>query len=1112
LAAEVYGWSAARRSLVNALMREKAAAVKNSGTGRTADRDSPLSFAQQRLWFLDQLEPHSAFYNIPGFGRLAITNIAAFHRALKEIVRRHEALRTRFAEVKGRPVQVIAAEQEVKVQSSDLRGQRAQEQENEIMRLSIAESQQPFDLEQGPLWRIRLVRLGETNYLLMVTMHHIISDGWSMGVFFRELAQLYEGLSVGRERPLPELPVQYADFARWQRETMQGEVLEKHLGYWKQQLAGAPEVLNLPWARKRPAVQSFRGAAYGFRIPAVLGELKRLGQEEGATLFMTLLAAFQVLLSRYTRSTDIVIGSPIANRTRAELEGLIGFFVNTLVLRGDLSGNPRFRELLRRIRIMTVDAYAHQDLPFEKLVEEIQPQRNLSYNPLFQVMMAGQNPATDIMLANGTLEVNEAVRFGTTSKFDLALFIGEHGPDIIAGFEYSTDLFEMSAIERMAGHLRTLLTSIAADPEQRLSELALLTAGERKQLLRQWSGRRQDLGVERCVHELFEEAVARHSEQVAVVSGERQLRYGELNARANRLARYLRRQGVGREAHVGICMERSLEMMVAVLGVLKAGGAYVPLDPHYPAERLRYMWENCGAGLLLADGAAAALAGFQGQVIDMDRAREEIEREEAHNLTPVASPDNLAYLIYTSGSTGRPKAAMLSHRSLQNVFMAQRELFGMSVGVKVVQFSSFSFDAFVFELLMSLLAGCQLHIPSWEIAKGGLGLTEFCQDHEIQIATLPISVARSLSSDLPDLQTLILAGERCPAEIPARWGLARRVFNAYGPTEGSIWTTAYLCEPSNDDPPIGRPIPNVEVYILDEELQPVPIGVGGQLCIGGVALARGYYGNPEATAEKFVPHPYSSKGGERLYLSGDLARYLEDGQIEFLGRMDEQVKVRGFRIEPGEIEAVLRQHEGVIDAVVGVREDKQQRERRLVAWVVGKEGAESGVEAGELREWLKGKLPEYMVPAWVVKVPELGLLPNGKIDRRRLPEPDGERPELRVPWVGPRTEMEEQLVKIWQEVLPVQRIGVRDSFFDVGGHSLLATQVMARIRDTFNVELALRTIFETPTIEALALVIHANRDTVHPVTAEQGSSAASYQGTSGEVAAAAFSGEEVGAG
>jgi amino acid adenylation domain-containing protein len=1034
----------------------------------------PLSFAQERLWFTDRLEPGSALYNIPGAWRLGgALDGAALERALGEIVRRHEALRTTFAEVNGSPVQVIAPFGGFSLPVEDLSGLGDADREAAVERRAGEEAVRPFDLAAGPLFRALLLRLGDEHHVLLLSMHHIVSDGWSMGVFFREFTALYAAYREGRESPLPELAVQYADFAVWQREQLEGEGLDRQLAYWRERLAGAPELLELPTDHPRPAVLTYRGASVPVELsPELLERLQALGRSEGTTLYMTLLSAFQVLLSKYAGSEDVVVGSPNAGRTRSEVEGLIGFFINALVLRTDLSGDPSFRETLRRVREVTLGAYEHQEVPFDKLVAELQPERSLSHSPLFQVMFTLQNAGAGGGALPG-LQVGGAGAAREDAKHDLYLALSASPRGLHGGLNYSTDLFEPATIQRMVRHLERVLEQVAADADVRLSRLDLLGEAERLLLVEEWNRTEAEYPADRCIHELFEAQAARRPDTVAIEYEGETLSYGSLNERANRLAHHLAALGVGPETRVGICQERGPEMVVSVLAVLKAGGAYVPLDPAYPAERLAFVLADAAVPVLVTQESlrAALPAGDSVVVVSVDGER--IAAERAENPDRGARPDQLAYVIYTSGSTGTPKGVMVPHRGVPNLAYAQARRFGIDDTSRVLQFASFSFDAAVAELFDALLAGATLVMGSREALLPGEGLLETLRRGRVTVATLPPPVLAMLAADdLPELRTVVSAGEAVDAATVERWSAGRAFVNAYGPTETTVCATSAACEADGRAPAIGRPLENVRVYVMDAAGQPAPAGVPGELYVGGVGVARGYLGRPGLTAERFVPDPFAVEGGARLYRTGDRVRWSARGELEFLGRVDQQVKIRGFRIEPGEIEGALRRSEGVADCVVVAREDVPG-EKRLVAYVVG------GVEAGVLREHLLRELPEYMVPSAFVSLDALPLTPNGKLDRKALPAPELASGE--EAYVAPRTPVEEMLAGVWAEVLGLERAGVTESFFDLGGHSLLAALVISSIRELFGVELPVRVLFEGPTVAEVAKAVEEMRRAELPV-------------------------------
>jgi amino acid adenylation domain-containing protein len=1033
----------------------------------------PLSFAQQRLWFLDQLYPGRSTYNIGRRIRIGgALELEALRRALDAIVARHEALRTSIIAIDGTPRQVVAPALSLPLPVTDLG--TMPHRDTEAQRLAVEEVRRPFDLARGPLFRAALFRVEPDEHLLVLSVHHIISDAWSLGVLFRELGALYRAFGRGEPSPLPDLPIQYADYAAWQRQTLQGETLERELTYWREQLEGLPPALELLTDRPRPTVQSSRGAKQSIVIPKPVSDgLKELSRREGATLFTTLLAAFHTLLARYTGQEDIVVGSPIAGRTQAETEGLVGFFVNTLALRLDLSGDPTFRELLHRAREVTLGAYAHQDLPFEKLVEELQPERDLRRTPVFQVALAYQNfPSHKLELPGLTLH-SEPAESGT-AKFDLMLYMWQRADGLRAVLEYNTDLFDPGTIISMLGQFQTLLEHIALDPDRRLSELPLCSHEERQQLLVDWNATAADYPEHRSVHRLFEEQAARTPQAVALVAGAERLTYRELDQRANRLAHYLRARGVGPDARVAVCLGRSSHLVVALLAVLKAGGAYVALDPAYPEERLRFLLRDAEAGVLLTEAPLkeGLPSGEAATVVCLDRELGSIARQPAEPVPSGVTAAHLAYVIYTSGSTGTPKGVGITHRNAVAFLTWAGQTTSGAAGARVLATTSISFDLSVYEIFGTLSWGGTVLL-----AESALELAERPELRASGAATLLNTVPSAaaalvrLGAVPPGLVRVNLAGEPVSrALVEALYAAgAGEVHNLYGPSETTTYSTAApLAAGELGVPGIGRPIANTRAYVLDGRLEPVPIGVPGELYLAGAGVARGYLGRPALTAERFVPDPFGpSAGGEpggRLYRTGDRARWRPDGTLEFLGRLDQQLKVRGFRIEPGEIETVLGRHPAVRTAVVIAREEVPG-DVRLVAYVVP-----DGVplDGGELHRFLAQRLPEYMVPAAIVVLASLPLLPNGKLDRRALPPPDRTDRADREDYVAPRTPVEQILAGIWAAVLRLERVGIRDNFFAIGGHSLLATQVVSRVRTAIGVELPLRALFEDPTVADLA--------------------------------------------
>jgi len=1033
-------------------------------------RSCRLSFAQARLWFLEQLRPGTPVHNIPAaFRLLGALDAAALQRALAEVSRRQEALRTSFQSVRGEPAQVVAPEPRVELRLVDLSREPRREREAAAWRVADAEARLPFDLGRAPLMRVILLRLAQEEHILVLVIHHLVADGWSLDVLYRELGALYPAFAGGRKSPLPDLPAQYADYTRWQHRWAAGETFRGQLGYWRERLAALP-TLELPTDRPRPAVQSGRGSHIGLGLDPTLAEpLDALARQEEATRFMVFLAAFQALLGRYTGQDDIVVGTPIAGRNRSEVQDLIGFFVNTLVIRAEVDPADGFRALLRRVRAGALEVYANQDIPFEKLVEVLEPERDLSSTPLFQVLFAVQTGAT--LQLPGIVSVDETHRIDKgTTQFDLAVVVHQGDGLLEVRAHYSTDLFEPDRLERLLDHYRTLLTAALGEPDRPLGGLPLLTPAEQRRLTLDWNATEREFPGELCAHEVFERQAGRVPEATAVICGGERLSYAELDRRANQLAHYLRRLGIGPERLVGLCLDRSPLVVVAVLGVMKAGGAYVPLDPAYPADRLEFMARDAGLSLILTqEHLKDGLAGHTARLACLDSDWEAISRESVADPERTARPDNLAYVIYTSGSTGVPKGVMLSHRGLVNLAGTPPTVHGVHAGSRKLQFASLSFDASVWEMFLALGRGASLVLATEEELSDPERLAALLAGERVTAATLPPSMLSQLPLEAAaSLESLVTAGEACPPGLAAAWAGRLTLINAYGPTETTVCATSGRVPPevsADRSPPIGTPLPNTRVYVLDRRLQPVPSGVPGELYVGGVGLARGYLGRPGLTAERFVPDPLGPEPGARLYRTGDLACWTADGSLEFLGRIDHQVKLRGFRIELGEVEAVLAEHPAVREAVAVVREDRPG-DRRLVAYCVP--AADTAPPASqELTAHLRDRLPAYMLPAAIVALDALPLLPNGKVDRRSLPAPEPARPEG-ADFVAPRTPQEEMIADIWASVIGLERVGVEDNFFAIGGHSLLATQVISRVREAFGVELPVRALFDAPTVAGLA--------------------------------------------
>ncbi|GAB4216597.1 MAG: hypothetical protein OHK0022_57920 [Roseiflexaceae bacterium] len=1089
--------------LLDALLQEEGFEVEEQSTirPRTSDAELPLSFAQERVWFFDQWEPGTPVYNISFALRLTgRLDAEILGRTLTEIVRRHETLRTTFAATGGRPRQVIApAEQAAAhLELIDLQHLPEQTRTAETQRLALEAARFSFDLGRGPLLRTMLLRLGAEEHVFLLTIHHIISDGWSNGILQREIVAIYTAFANGLPSPLPPPPIQYADFALWQRAWLQGEVLEQHLAYWQRQLGGLG-FLDLPTDRPRPPVQTNNGAHHYLNLPKnLVAGLNSASKRHNVTLFMTLLAAFQVLLHRYSGQSDIAVGSPIANRDLIEVEPVIGFFVNTLILRGNTGGNPRFSALLEQVREVTLEAYAHQNVPFEQLIEVLRPQRDPSRPPLFQAMFVLQNvPLGSSELPGVRLE---PLRIDSgTAKFDLMLVLIETPEGMRGSIEYNTDLFEPATIARMAANFQTLLEGVLADPDARIDGLPLLSVAEQEQLAG-WNAGTLPLPAGACLHDLVAAQAARDPGAQAVAWGDSSLSYAELERRANQLAHHLIELGVGPDLPVGVCVSRSPELIVALLAVLKAGGAYVPLDPALPAERLAFMAQDAGVRVLLTGGTRAALGQGRWARIDLETDRAAIEAHPDTAPAPRSTPENLAYIIYTSGSTGRPKGVMVTHRSLVSAFLAWEHAYGLRAGQRHLQMANATFDVFSGDLARALCSGGTLVLCPRELLLSPDGLYALLTRERIDCAEFVPAVLRPLL-DYLDGNGLRLDSVRLLACGSDSWYMheyqhIRRlcapgalVVNSFGVTEATIDSTWYAASEgaraADQLIPIGRPFANTRLYVLDARGQPAPIGVPGELYLGGQGLARGYHDRPDQTAERFLPDPFAGTPGARMYRTGDRARFLADGNVEFIGRIDHQVKLRGFRIELSEIEAVLLQHPAVREAAVVVRESNPGNQR-LVAYVVlaenqeprtknqesGADDTQLNTQNSTLKTFLRERLPDYMVPASYVFLEALPLTPAGKIDRRALPAPEPGR-EGEGTFVAPRDEWEQRLAQIWEELLDVRPVGATDNFFDLGGHSLLAVRLVAQVQERMGRRLPLAALFQSPTVEDLARALRA---------------------------------------
>jgi amino acid adenylation domain-containing protein len=1074
--------------LSEAVERERGAAcgVAASGGVVAVSRGQrlPLSYAQQRLWFLEQLEGGGGLYNIPVAVRLrGGLDVSALEATLTEVVRRHEVLRTSFVMLDGEPTQEISPARRVKAPLTNLTHLPEGEREAEVQRLAREAARQSFDLTRGELMRVRVLLLDADDCCVLLTLHHIVTDGWSMNVLVREIKTLYQAFLESRPSPLPELPLQYADYAVWQHEWLNGGALQSQLDYWKEQLAGIPPSLDLPTSHPRPAVQTFRGAFEPFILSQGLTEkLRALSRQEGVTLFMTLLTGFQSLLSRYSGQDEVVVGTPIAGRTRRETEELIGLFVNTLVLRGDLRGDPTVREMLQRVRQVTLGAYENQDIPFQRLVEELQPPRDLSRSPLFQVMLVLQNTSGPQASMNAghwaeSIEVQTGV-----AKFDLTLFLSEDGGGLAGALEYNTDLFEPAAVKRMIAHFEQLLGAIASEPERRLSELPLLDDAERRRMLVEWNATATADRPGECVRQMFEAQVERTPDALALTFGEQRLTYRELDSRANQLAHHLRQTGVGPDTLVGILMSPSVEMVVSVFGVLKAGGAYVPFDHMSPDERLAYQVKDAGVKVTLTQPPLSGrLAALPTRAVCPEVERHAIDAQPTSVPPNLTLPAHLAYVIYTSGSTGRPKGVMIHRDGLANYLRWALKTYTGGGGAPL--HSSIGFDLTVTSLFLPLLRGETVVLLEQDQTLENLGAA-LSGNVKFGLLKVTPSHLQFLNQLLPKgrmkcfPEAVVVGGESLAGEELERWqseAPATRLVNEYGPTETVVGSTFFEVPAGRrfkGPVPIGRPIDNTQIYLLDSAQRPAPVGVTGEIYIGGAGVARGYLNHPGLTAERFVPDPFGPFGGARLYRTGDLARYQPDGILEYLGRSDNQVKLRGYRIELGEIEHVLMAHRAVSEAAVLL--DGGRGDERLVGYVALEDG--QAVEPQELRRHAKERLPEYMIPTTFIFLESLPRARSGKVDRRALPPPEAESPALAHSYVAPSTPLEHLLSDVWCEALKVKQVGVHDNFFALGGHSLLATKLVSRIREIFNTELLLRELFDNPTVAGLAQIITAAQE------------------------------------
>jgi len=1094
LSERLAGLSPEKRALLTKRLQEKRATEFNqTKIPIRGDKNVyPLSYAQQRLWFLDQFEPNSAFYNVPSAIRLrGSLDVDALENSLNDVIIRHEVLRAKFITKDGQPVQLIEPEIKLGLQVIDLTSLSGEEQDSIALRIASEEANVPFELSSGPLIRAKLLRLGSQDHIFLLTIHHIVFDGWSNGILVQEIAALYEAYTGGGIVNLPKLEIQYADYAQWQRNWLKGDVYQQQISYWVAKLGELPEVLELPTDRPRPPVQTYHGGHYKFDIAQdLVHQIKQFTLKHNLTQYVTILAAYQSLLFRYSGQTDITVGSPIANRGKREIENLIGLFTNMIVLRSNLSGDPSFSEFVQRVREVAFSAQSNQDIPFEMLVDELRVERDLSRSPLFQAALVYQNaPMVNLQLGNLELDILET-DIGTV-KIDLSLVVEEGSDSITCTFRYNTDLFDHQTIERMAEHFIRLIESGITNPDRPISELSLLNPKERTLILETWNNTRVQYPEVNNIAELFESQVSRTPGSIAIhfpqpylgSVSEESITYYELNRQANKLARYLSKVGVGTDSFVGIYLQRSINMIVALLAVQKAGAAYVPLSPDYPAERINYILDDTQLSIVLTHSSLSNKLKKDGiELINLDYDWGSIDQELDENLEHIGTPDNLAYVIYTSGSTGQAKGVLVKQRGLINHALSMVDKYDLVPGDRILQFITLSFDASGEEIYPALVSGATLVLIRSAEELVGRQLIEFCENHKVNVLHLPATVWHQVMDDniasgdrIPVSYKLIVVGGDKPdlSKIKTWSRLTEqniRFINAYGPTETTITATQYetVCSEKIlgklDKFPIGRPIPNVRTYILDKNFQPVPIGVPGELYIGGEGVARGYLNRPELTTLMFVSDPFNADPGGRLYRTGDLARYLPDGNIDFIGRVDYQVKIRGFRIELGEVESSLQQHQSVADVVVIAREDTPGQ-RRLVAYVVP---IDNSITVSELGDFLRAQLPEYMVPSVFIYLDSIPLLPNGKVDRKNLPLPDDSRPDLKKDYIPASNRLEEHLVGMWQKILNIHQIGVHDNFFELGGNSILGATFINQLQDQMGEYIYLIAIFDSPTIRQLA--------------------------------------------
>ncbi|HEU0052501.1 MAG TPA: amino acid adenylation domain-containing protein, partial [Longimicrobium sp.] len=1083
------GLSADKRALLQQRLAGKDTGVAARPTITRCAGEGPVypaSFMQEQMWLVTQLEPEKAVYNVPVSVLVrADADIPAMERAFSEVVRRHEGLRTVFRVIDGQVMQVVMPPFQVRADVKDVRDRVGDDFERDVKRLVTEEGGRFLDVEKGPLVRLSFLRVTEERYALVITVHHIVTDGWAYPLLLHDLWTLYAAYRKGETAELPPVTLRYADYAVWQRAHLTGETLDRHVGFWRDLLAGAPET-ELVGDRPRPPRPSYRGAFHHFVIDERTTQaLRALCRREALTLNMALSAGFSALLARYTGNRDVVVGALFGNRSRPELQEVVGCFVNSAALRLDLTDDPGLAEASRRARKLILEADEHQELPFEKVVEHLHVERDPSRNPLFQVMYfhhtfipAHTGAVDDGLEMAPVYEDNRAALVDTgLSKLDLTMATLEDGTRLTGVVEYATDLYDAATVERFCRHYVTLLGRAAAEPERPLSQISVLDAEERRTLLDEWSRGPVRPTEPARFHRLFEAQAVRTPNAEAVRHGGRGVTFAELDARANRLARRLRALGVGPETIVALCLERTPRVIESMLAVSKAGGAFLPVDPAYPEERRSFMLEDSGARVAIVDRADAGALPAGVAVIDLDAEAEALAREDASPVESAADVDNAAYVIYTSGSTGRPKGVVLTHRGIASLAELEREALGAREGVRVLQFASFSFDASLWDVF-TILSGATLVLAPREEAAAGDPLAEFLERERVNVATLAPSVLAALPHDgLPELRTVVSTGEAVGPEVVRRWSAGRRFVNGYGPTETTVGATLSVNPAAEGRISIGRPWPNLRVYVLDDALRPLPAGAPGEVYVGGVGVARGYLRRPSLTAEKFLPDPFGGEPGARLYRTGDVARWRRDGELEFIGRADRQVKIRGFRIELGEVESALLSRPGVREAAAMAHEHVPGS-RRLVAYVA----ADEGVTADALRASLREDMPEYMVPAAIIILPSLPHTPNGKLDRRALPSPDFAAAAAKGgDFAEPRTHAERVLASAWAQVLGREKVGIHDNFFELGGDSILSIQVIVRAARE-GVRIALRQVFQHQTVAELA----AAAETAPVVVAEQG--------------------------